>query len=294
MMIKKLPKYIIVLFLMMFLAPATVFAQLERERADTGQSVELTFMAPKNINLYTVEPLAKGELHYSIMHTFGEVNTGVRNLWGVDQGANVRFSFEYGFNNSFSLGFGRSSMDKVYDFMSRISLLKQTRDSSIPVSISFVPAVGINTSSFGFLDQDYSLTDRLNFGFSLPIAKKVSSDLSVQLSPMLVHFNRVGAELNIVDPQVNTYYSLGLASRYRITPRTALSLQYVPPVTDAQNLDHNLAVGIDIETGGHVFQMFFTTSRALNDQYLLAGSNGNFFEREFRFGFNINRLFNIR
>jgi len=89
MMIKKLPKYIIVLFLMMFLAPATVFAQLERERADTGQSVELTFMAPKNINLYTVEPLAKGELHYSIMHTFGEVNSGVRNLWGVDQGANV-------------------------------------------------------------------------------------------------------------------------------------------------------------------------------------------------------------
>jgi hypothetical protein len=110
---------------------------------------------------------------------------------------------------------------------------------------------------------------------------------------MLVHFNRVGPELNIVDTEVNTYYSVGLAARYKIKPRTALSLQYIPPLTDAENLNANLAIGIDIETGGHVFQMFFTTSRALNDPYLIAGDNGDFFAREFRFGFNVNRLFQL-
>lgn len=282
------------IFLLFVFLPQILSAQLARERVDVDQPIELTFMAPKNINLYTVEPLAKGELHYSIMHTFGEVSSGVRNLWGIDQGANVRFSFEYAFNNSLSLGFGRSSMDKVYDFSSRIGLLKQSRDNSKPVSASFVPSVGINTSSFGFLDEDYTFKDRLNFGFSLPVARKFTNDLSLQLSPMLVHFNRVGNELNIADPEVNTYYSVGFAGRYRVTPRTALSFQYVPPITDAQNLDPNVAIGVDIETGGHVFQMFFTTSRSLNDQYLLAGPNGNFFDREFRFGFNVNRLFRIR
>jgi hypothetical protein len=40
--------------------------------------------------------------------------------------------------------------------------------------------------------------------------------------------------------------------------------------------------------------MFFTTSRALNDQYLIAGPNGDFFDSEFRFGFNVNRLFSVR
>jgi len=87
---------------------------------------------------------------------------------------------------------------------------------------------------------------------------------------------------------------VGLAGRYKIRPQTALSVQYLPPITPARNLNSNIAVGIDIETGGHVFQMFFTTSRGLNDQYMVAGQNGDFLDREFRFGFNINRLFRLR
>lgn len=278
----------------LFALPSDLFAQLERERVQTDGPVELTFMAPKNINLYTTEPLGKGELHYSIMHTFGEVNLGPRNLWGIDGGANVRFSFEYGFGERYSVGIGRSSLDKIVDIHSKISLLRQNKSGSIPVSISFIPTAGINTSDPNFLPGDYIFTDRLNYGFSAPIARKFNDELSLQLSPILVHFNRVGPEIDVVDPTVNTYYTVGLAGRYKIRPQTALSIQYLPPITPASNLDSNIAVGIDIETGGHVFQMFFTTSRGLNDQYMVAGQNGNFLDREFRFGFNINRLFRLR
>jgi hypothetical protein len=271
----------------------SAFAQLERTRVQEVSPVELTFMAPRNINLYTVEPLSPGELHYSIMHTFGTVDTGIRNLYGIDQGANVRFSFEYGLTDRFSLGFGRSSLDKVVDFTGRYLLLTQMSDDSMPVSVSLNSSLGINTSSFGFLAQDYTFDERLNFAGSVLIARKFSDEFSLQLSPTVVHFNRVGQELNIADPNLNTYYAIGVASRYKIKPRTALSAQYIPTL-NGENRSYNLAIGIDIETGGHVFQMFFTTSRALNDQYLVAGENGNFFERQFRFGFNVNRLFNIR
>lgn len=274
--------------------PADSFAQLERQRVQADGPVELTFMAPKNINLYTSEPLGKGELHYSIMHTFGEVNLGPRNLWGIDGGANVRFSFEYGFYDRFSAGIGRSSLDKIVDFYAKFSLLRQTKSGSIPVSVSIIPTGGINTTGPDFLPDNYIFTDRLNAGFSLPIARKFNDELSLQVSPMVVHFNRVGPEIDVMDPSVNTYYTAGLAGRFKIKPQIALSFQYIPPLTDAKNLDPNIAVGIDIETGGHVFQMFFTTSRALNDQYLIAGRNGDFFAREFRFGFNINRLFRLR
>jgi len=251
-------------------------------------------MAPRNINLYTVEPLSKGELHYSIMHTFGEVNTGVSNLWGIDQGANVRFSFEYGFGDQFSLGIGRSSMDKVYDLSARISLLRQMQGKGSPISVTAIPSIGMTTASYGFLDVDYNLSDRLNFSFAMPIARKISDDLSLQLVPMITHFNRVGFELSVADPTVNTYYSVGVGGRYKIAPRTAVTFQYIPPLTDAEGLDSNIGIGIDIETGGHVFQMFFTTSRALNESYLVSSGNGDFFDGGYRFGFNINRLFRIR
>ncbi len=269
-----------------------LFAQLERTPAVQNRPVELTFMAPRNINLYTVEPLSRGELHYSIMHTFGTVDTGVRNLWGIDQGANVRFSFEYGITDRWSAGFGRSSLDKVYDINSRYRLVSQMEQEGSPVSVTLNASGGIITASFPFLQDDYSFNDRLNGAASLLVARKFTEEWSLQLSPTIVHFSRVGQELNVADPDVNTYYALGVSTRYKIRPRTALSAQYIPTL-NGENTSYNLAVGIDIETGGHVFQMFFTTSRALNDQYLVAGENGSFFDREFRFGFNVNRLFNL-
>ncbi|NBC67346.1 MAG: hypothetical protein GVY07_17020 [Bacteroidetes bacterium] len=280
------------LFLLLF--STSVFAQLERKRVVQNPDVVQTFMAPRNINFYTVESLSPGELHYSIMHTFGEVKSGPGSLWGIDNGANVRFSFEYGITDRLSLGFGRSSLDRVYDFTSRIAILRQKTNNSIPVSISLIPMMGINTLSLDFLDQPYNLSDRLNFSVILPIARKFNDKLSIQFMPVYSHFNRVGPELNLESSDINDYFGTGVGARYKFTRSSAVTFQFVHPFSEADNLEPNLAIGIDIETGGHVFQMFFSTTRALSESYIIAGSNGNFFEREFRFGFNINRLFSIR
>lgn len=286
-------------FLLFFVCSSLLYsgelqAQLERQRVVTDTAVELTFMAPRNINTYTVEPLSKGELHYSIMHTFGEVESGVRTLWGIDSGANVRFSLEYGFTDRISAGVGRSSMDKVYDMTIRTALLRQRSGNGSPVSISLIPSFGIVTASFGFLQEDYSFSDRLHYSLSVPVARKFSDRLSLQVTPMIAGFNRTGAELNIADPTVQTYATIAAGGRIKFSPRSAFTFQYLPPLTDASNLSPNIAIGVDIETGGHVFQMFFTTSRALNESYLIAGENGSFFDGEFRFGFNVNRLFRVR
>jgi hypothetical protein len=119
------------LFLIIITLPLSVFGQLERRTADIDESVSLTFMAPRNINLYTVESLSEGELHYSILHTFGPVNSGPRNLWGIDAGANVRFSFEYGITDKISLGLGRSSLDKNIDINLEVSIQPEGKEASI-------------------------------------------------------------------------------------------------------------------------------------------------------------------
>ena len=274
-------KRILFTVLVLLLSSTSVFAQLERKRVAQNPDVVQTFMAPRNINFYTVESLSHGELHYSIMHTFGEVKNGPGSLWGIDNGANVRFSFEYGITDRLSLGFGRSSLDRVYDFTTRAAIFRQKKNNSLPVSVSLIPMMGINTLSLDFLDEPYNLSDRLNFSVVLPIARKFNDKLSLQVMPLYSHFNRVGPELNLVSSDINDYFG------------TAVTFQFIQPFSEVNNLDPNLAIGIDIETGGHVFQMFFSTTKALSESYIIAGSNGNFFEREFRFGFNINRLFSI-
>jgi hypothetical protein len=279
--------------LILLLSSTSVFAQLERKRVVQNPDVVQTFMAPRNINFYSVESLSPGELHYSIMHTFGEVKSGPGSLWGIDNGANVRFSFEYGLTDRLSLGFGRSGLDRVYDLTSRVAIFRQKSNNSIPVSVSLIPMMGINTLSLDFLDEPYTFSDRLNFSVVLPIARKFNEKLSLQLMPVYSHFNRVGPELNLVSSDINDYFGAGISGRFKFTRSSAVTFQFIQPFSESDNLDPNLAIGIDIETGGHVFQMFFSTTRALSESYIIAGSNGNFFEREFRFGFNINRLFSI-
>lgn len=273
--------------------PQTTLAQLARHRANPNAPVNLTFMAPKHINLYTTESLADGELHYSIMHAFGEINSGIQDLWGMDNGANIRLSLEYGFTDRLSIGLGRASTGKMIDLYARYALLRQTTSGSMPVSISIAPTLGLTTTSLDFVQESYNLSDRLNVGLSIPISRKMNDNLSLLISPMIAHFNRVGPELPIADASVNTYATIALGGRYKISPSTALSLQALPPLTNSDALKTNIALGIDIETGGHVFQIFLSTSEALNDPYLLAGRNGSIADRELRIGFNVNRLFRI-
>jgi hypothetical protein len=286
-----------IILIALFIFVNDVTAQLERRLVQEVRPVEQTFMAPRNINLFTVHSLAEGELHYSIMHTFGYINSGYQSLYGIDDGANIRLSFEYGLSDRFSVGFGRSSFDKIVDITGRYHILKQLSDGSIPLSTTLSGGIGINTSEYAFLEnlgqQGYSFSDRINLYASILIARKFNDKLSVQLSPGFVHFSRVGSELRIEDPDQSTYFTVGFATRYKVSPRGAVTLQFIPAISGNRD-QHNFAIGYDIETGGHVFQLFLSTSQALNDSYLIASENGQLSERELRFGFNINRLFSIR
>lgn len=274
------------------LFPKDVFGQLERERAVENPPVELTFMAPKHINLYTTELLSRGEFHYSIIHAFGEVNTGIETLWGIDNGANVQFYFEYGLSDKLGLIFSRTSQDKVLNLTARTRLLQQKQNGGSPISATASFTTGLTTASFGFLDDSYSFSDRMQYTVSSSLARKMSDRFSLLVTPIFTHFSRTGLELSLDDPEEQDYFSVGSGFSYKVLPRTAITFQTVLPVSN-QGLDPNIAVGLDIETGGHVFQIFFSTSRALNETYLVAAENGSFFDSEFRFGFNVNRLFKL-
>ena len=54
-----------------------------------------------------------------------------------------------------------------------------------------------------------------------------------------------------------------------------------------------LSFGIDIETGGHVFQLLITNSRPMIEKGFITETTGNWADGDIRFGFNISRVFQL-
>ena len=55
-----------------------------------------------------------------------------------------------------------------------------------------------------------------------------------------------------------------------------------------------MAIGIDIETGGHVFQLHFSNATGMNERAFITETTANFIEGEIRFGFNLSRVFQLK
>ena len=52
-----------------------------------------------------------------------------------------------------------------------------------------------------------------------------------------------------------------------------------------------LSIGVDIETGGHVFQLLFSNTQTIDDVSVLLDAEGDWSAGDFFFGFNILRVF---
>lgn len=282
----------ILLCLPFLLLSEGAYAQMPRERANPGGPVGEIFWAPNLILTSSVQNLPGGNLNVTIMHSFGIATNGVGTLFGLDDAANIRFGADYGVFDRLSVGIGRSRFDKLYDVRFKAKVLQQTKDNRIPVAVAVTGDVGIMT-----LENGFDFADRLDYFASLLIARKLTERISLQIMPMFSHFNTVfierGSEGDILEDE-NNHFALGLAGRFVLSRRLALLAEYLPVIgARSDGTTDAFSVALNIETGGHVFQLFFTTSQWLTAQHVIARNADNFFAGNFRFGFNVNRVFRI-
>lgn len=265
-------------------------AQIPRQRAVTNGPVDEVFWAPNIITMSSVTNIPKGNLNFTIMHVFGIATNGIEDLYGLDGAANIRFGLDYGLHDRLSVGFGRSRFDKVYDVRFKANLLRQTTNDSMPIELAVKGDVGITT-----LENGFDFADRLSYLSSVLIARKFSEQLSLQVMPMFSHFNTVFIERGVNDEiieEANDHFAIGLGGRYAFNDRWALTVEYIPVLGErSDNTVDAISIGFDIETGGHVFQLFFTTSQWMTEQHTIARNVDDFFEGDFRFGFNVHRVF---
>lgn len=249
-----------------------------------------TFKATQIINTPTVEAPPRKTLQFLIMHRFGKLSDGGYQLFGLDN-AEIRFGLDYGISNHLSVGIGRSSLDKTYDANFKLKLLRQAT-GKLPVSVSLYELLTYTT--FPQKADKPFLTARFRTAYTsqLLIARKFSRRLSLQLTPSLIHFNMVATPND-----KNNVFAMGVGGRMKITNRMSIDAEYnYLPSNQVVSSDvyKSLSFGLDIETGGHVFQLIFTNSRGMIGPYYLAKTAGSWKDGDIYFGFNISRSFNFK
>lgn len=242
------------------------------------------------INMQTVEAPAKGALNFIIMHRFGKLNDGAYNFFGLDN-ATIRLGLDYGITDDLAIGIGRSSFEKTFDGYAKYKILRQTEGSNAtPLSLSLL--AGITQYTIKVSDKPYlSSKYRTSYFLQALLSRKFNSKFSLQLSPTWLHYNLVPATRD-----KNDMYALGMGARYKITKRMSINAEYnyVPPGQLVSFTRHNsLSLGLDIETGGHVFQLIFTNSAAITEPQYIGQTTGSWGNGDIFFGFNVSRIFNI-
>ncbi|MDX2304993.1 MAG: DUF5777 family beta-barrel protein [Microscillaceae bacterium] len=289
-------KFILLTLLIFFLGSISLKAQddllkeLDKEQDTQKDFVSATFKGTRLINGHSVETKKKKELDFLISHRFGTLNSGFDDLFGLDA-SNIRLALEYGVTDFINLGVGRSSFEKNYDGFLKVRVLRQSQGAkSMPISLTAFASVVIKTLKSTDPEADESFSDRMFYSYQLLLARKFNERLSLQLMPTLIHRNQVPAQT--LD---NDIFALGVGGRFKFTKRMSLNLEYYYQFNDIiQGVNQNvLAIGIDIETGGHVFQLQFTNAQAMIEKGFIAETTGDFFEGDIHFGFNISRTFQL-
>jgi len=264
---------------------------LDQETPETTTNVAATFKGTRILNGHSVETRKKGILEFMISHRFGAINSGFDELFGLDE-SNIRFGFEYAFTDDLTVAIGRSSFEKTFDGYVKYRLLKQkTGAKTFPVSMTLFGSATEKTIKDYDPENKPSFTNRITYTSQVLIARKFSPNFSLQITPTYIHFNTVPTT---ADP--NDIFSLGIGTRIKVSKRISVSGEYFYTFNPLESYDtqNSLALGIGIETGGHIFQLIFTNSRSMVEKGFIAETTGEFFKGDIHFGFNISRAFQIK
>jgi len=241
-----------------------------------------TRVATRLINTHAPVFLGKGEFDFRILHRFGPLDGGSSSFFGLDQ-ARMRISLDYGVTDKLMIGLGRSTFLKEYDGFLKYRLADEKKNKALSLDY----ATGIYLSGLRWADPNRKnfFSSRLAYVHQFLLSRSFANRFQLQLTPGLLHRNLVaGPDEN------NDLAYLGTGGRLRISQRLTL-------VADAQwklagnirgDYTNPITAGLDIRTGGHVFQLHISNAPGMNERAHLLDTR---YGQGWRFGFNLSRVF---
>ncbi|MBA0883455.1 DUF5777 family beta-barrel protein [Flavobacterium undicola] len=271
--------------------------------------VYATFKSSRIINARSNELVHKGELELIVSHRFGDAgghNGGFKTFYGTDNASDIKVAFDYGLTDRLAIGVSRTkgatAIRQLFESNVKYKLLEQTEKDRIPLGITFFGNAVISTMSSNINpkvpDHFDSFSDRWSFVAQMILTRKFSSNFSLALLPTYTHYNRVGYG------DSNDIFAMGIGARAKLTKRMALIADYFYTF-DSENrkayFEKNglpfynpLSAGLEIETGGHVFQLTFMNNTALLENQFIPYTTTSWRKGQFRWGFSISRPFSFK
>ena len=273
------------LFSIMLYSQEDLLSEIDTD-IDTPVYASAVFKGLKVINFESTKLVAKGGFNFIVSHRFGTVKNGFENLFGLDE-AVTHLNFVYGISDHFNVSASRSSNQKIYELATKFRLARQ-QEGKLPFTLAAYTSVLANTA----LDTDnlpkLRFEHRLSYVGQLIISRKLTKELSLLVSPTFFHDNYV-----LDNSQENSQYAVAFGGRYKLGARWSINMEYGMHLNRSSTSLYNnpFSIGVDLETGGHVFQLHFTNSQSMNTNGVFGTSNGDWAEGDVYFGFNLARSF---
>ena len=282
----------VIMFALMCYGQDDLMKELEQNLPlDTDYAFQ-TFKGTRLVNGHTVETKAAGTLEFIFAHRFGAINGGLYEMYGLDD-AYVRLGLDYGITDNLSISIARNSFDKTMDGYFKYKLIRQSKGAvNFPVTITALGGAAYKASpKKDQVQAGFENIDRLAYVAQFLIGRKFTTNFSLQIMPTYIHKNAV-----VVIGEDNDQFALGFGGRIKVTKSVALTSEYYYRLNvEGNSPNYNtLGFGIDIETGGHVFQLVITNTRGLTERSFITETDGDFGDGDIHLGFNVTRTFQLK
>ncbi|GAB2698625.1 DUF5777 family beta-barrel protein [Mucilaginibacter koreensis] len=265
---------------------------------DDKEPVQAAFKSTRLILTPTTETNKKNTLNFMVIHRFGDIagrDGGGKTFWGLDNSSDIYIGFEYGLTDRLDINFGRSKFEQLLDLGLKYNLLQQKTDNSMPFTLTVLADVGlkpykVNTNVF----DDYS--NRLSYFYQAIFSRKFSSRFSAEVAPS---FLRNNLPFPYIQGNEQNIFSLSAAGRFKVTKHMGVVVDYAHPFSEFRRHSNSpkfydpSGIGIEMETGGHVFTLNLSNAQAINPINYLSDTESKWTKGQYRLGFTISRVFDM-
>ena len=264
-----------------------------------------TFKSYKIVDMSSTETIPARTLDIRIGHKFGDL-AGAQGGWqtfgGLENAADISIGAEYGITDNIGVGITRvkgsgvnSSLRQNMVGSFKYRFLRQKKAKGMPLTMTFYGVSTLSTQKkipdSGTIQEFNKFSHRMAYSAQLLIARKFGERFSLQVSPGYVYRNIVNFD------DTNGIVFVAAAMRFQISKVFGLiadtNIPFSPLRTRANGYYPSIGAGLEMETGGHIFQLNFTNSTGITETDYIPYTRSSWKSGQFRLAFTISRVFNL-
>lgn len=252
--------------------------------AQEAEPVKNVFQGTRFINLQSANVDLKNELQMFIQHRFGNINGGFYEFFGLDE-ASMRLGFEYGITKNFTVGIGRSSYMKTFDSFLKYKIL--TQSTSFPITLTTSIAGSVPTKK-DEIEEHNNFSEKASGNIQLHIAKSFKK-VGFQVSP-----GYIGTGYIPVENDSYSFFTIAAGGSVKLSKKVSANIEYLHRFEDKIDYVNPLSFSVELDTGGHLFQILISNTQQMYDQAIITNPTGDWAEGSLYLGFNLIRGFNFK